>query len=67
MSTRVFQPVDTAQDSSQNSRSAVAFRVSPRSLLPEGLLNTLTRDEILDLVAYIRSGGDPGHQAFDKK
>ncbi|HCK52377.1 MAG TPA: heme-binding protein [Planctomycetaceae bacterium] len=40
---------------------------SKTSLMPEGLLNTLTRDEILDLVAYIRSGGDPGHQAFDKK
>ncbi len=28
------------------------------SLMPEGLLNTLTRDDILDLMAYVRSGGD---------
>ena len=40
---------------------------SKTSLMPEGLLNTLTRDEILDLIAYIRSGGDPGHRAFSKK
>ena len=40
---------------------------SKTSLMPDGLLNTLTRDEILDLVAYIRSGGDPGHGAFSKK
>ena len=30
--------------------------VSP---MPTGLLNTLTLDEILDLLAYLRSGGDP--------
>ena len=40
---------------------------SKTSLMPEGLLNTLTRNEILDLVAYIRSGGDPKHAAFSKK
>ena len=28
------------------------------SMMPEGMLNTLTRDEVLDLMAYIRSGGD---------
>ena len=29
------------------------------STMPMGQLNTLTRDEILDLLAYIRSGGNP--------
>jgi len=38
--------------------------VSPVSMMPTGLLDTLTRDEILDLVAYLRSGGDPGDPAF---
>lgn len=28
------------------------------SMMPEGLLNTLSKDEVLDLMAYIRSGGD---------
>jgi len=31
---------------------------------PLGILNTLTRSEILDLLAYIQSGGDPDHAIF---
>jgi putative heme-binding domain-containing protein len=31
---------------------------SKLSPMPTGLLNTLTLDEILDLLAYLRSGGD---------
>lgn len=38
-------------------------RLSP---MPEGLVNVLTKDEILDLVAYLESGGLPGHSAFKK-
>ena len=38
--------------------------VSPISLMPQGLLNTLTKQEILDLVAYVLAGGDPAHEAF---
>ncbi len=37
---------------------------SALSPMPEGLLNTLQRDEILDLLAYIESGGDPTHPVF---
>jgi putative heme-binding domain-containing protein len=37
---------------------------SPISMMPQGLLDTLSQDEILDLVAYLRSGGDPNHTAF---
>ncbi len=33
-------------------------RPSPVSMMPEGLLNTLKQDEILDLVAYVLSRGD---------
>ncbi len=36
------------------------------SIMPEGLLNTLTRGELLDLVAYILSGGNPNDPAFRK-
>jgi putative heme-binding domain-containing protein len=31
--------------------------ISPVSLMPPGLINTLTPDEVLDLLAYIESGG----------
>jgi putative heme-binding domain-containing protein len=37
---------------------------SPTSIMPKGLLDTLTREEILDLVAYIVSRGDPEHPLF---
>ena len=36
------------------------------SMMPSSLLDTLTKEEILDLVAYLRSGGDPEHPLFKK-
>jgi putative heme-binding domain-containing protein len=39
-------------------------RPSRLSPMPEGLVNILTRDEILDLLAYIESGGKPTTAAF---
>jgi putative heme-binding domain-containing protein len=41
-------------------------RESKVSLMPEGLLTTLSKDEILDLLAYITTGADPNHVAFKK-
>lgn len=38
-------------------------RVSP---MPQGLLNSLTKDDILDLVAYVVSGGDAKNELFKK-
>ncbi len=40
------------------------MRLSETSMMPEGLLNTLNKEEILDLMAYLLSGGDPNHQVF---
>lgn len=37
-------------------------QVSP---MPGGLADVLTADEILDLLAYLRAGGDPTHAAFE--
>ncbi len=37
---------------------------SPVSMMPPGLVNTLTDTEILDLLAYILSGGDAEHPLF---
>lgn len=39
---------------------------SKASLMPPGLLNTLSEDEILDLIAYLESAGDPSHPNFSK-
>jgi len=38
--------------------------VSKASMMPNGLINTLTKDEVLDLVAYLQSGGDPDAPVF---
>lgn len=35
------------------------------STMPTGLINTLTREEILDLLAYIEAGGREGHRVFE--
>jgi putative heme-binding domain-containing protein len=37
---------------------------SPTSIMPKGLLDQLTREEILDLVAYIYTRGDPQHSVW---
>ena len=37
---------------------------SPLSLMPAGLLNSLDREQILDLVAYLIAGGKADHPAF---
>lgn len=34
--------------------------------MPEGLVNVLTKEEILDLLAYIESGGKATAPAFAK-
>jgi len=41
--------------------------VSKTSMMPSGLINTLTKDEVLDLVAYLLSGGDPDAPVFGQK
>ncbi len=40
--------------------------VSKTSPMPDGLFNRMTRDEILDLTAYLISGGDADHEYFEK-
>ena len=37
---------------------------SPASTMPKGLLDRLTREEILDLISYIAAGGDLNHPLF---
>jgi putative heme-binding domain-containing protein len=37
---------------------------APNSIMPKGLLDKLTMDEILDLIAYVAAGGDANHKLF---
>ena len=36
------------------------------SMMPPGLINSLNKDELLNLTAYLLSGGDSGHEMFQK-
>lgn len=38
---------------------------SPVSMMPPGLINTMSRDDILDLLAYLIAGGDSDHELFE--
>ncbi len=40
--------------------------LSPVSPMPEGLIDTLTADDILDVLAYLRSAANPDDEAFHK-
>ncbi|MEQ8788315.1 MAG: GDSL-type esterase/lipase family protein [Pirellulaceae bacterium] len=52
------KPIEIAVDS-------IEERVkSPKSIMPEGLLSKLKREEILDLIAYVLAGGDEKHMLF---
>ena len=44
-------------------------RIDPARLspMPEGLVNILTHAEVLDLLAYLESGGNPAHAVFNGK
>ncbi len=50
-----------------NRNNIQAMRPSPTSMMPADLLNTLNREEILDLMAYMLSGGNRNHPMFGKK
>jgi hypothetical protein len=44
----------------------VSIEPSKISPMPPGLLNLMREDEVMDLLAYILSGGDRNHPAFKK-
>ena len=44
-------------------KSQELSKISP---MPEGLMNNFTKDEILDLLAFLESLGDPKHSDFSK-
>lgn len=49
-----------------NRNSIEELIVSKTSPMPTGLFNRMTKDEILDLTAYLISGGDARHEYFQK-
>ena len=63
MTSALAPDVQTAVDAAQIKKRSV-FNVS---MMPPGLINGLNKDELLDLIAYLQSGGNPDDKAFAKK
>ena len=61
--TNPFDPATTAKVSKEDIKARELSKVSP---MPPGLLSTCTEEEILDLLAYLESMGDPKHPNFAK-
>ena len=58
---------DPSQQVSIDRKEVKSIELSKISPMPPMLLNMLTQDEILDLVAYVLSGGDKENAFFQKK
>ena len=65
-----YQVNTNMMDPSSNTLVDVAtldsIEPSPISMMPQGLVNTMSKDDILDLLAYYISGGDPESSSFKK-
>lgn len=57
-------PTQPNQQERVDRKHVKTIEPSKVSLMPPGLLNLLSRDEILDLAAYVLSGGDPKSPMF---
>lgn len=57
---------DPDQRVSVDRKEVEEMEVSKTSPMPANLLGLLTKDEIMDLVAYVLSGGDASHEYFKR-
>ena len=57
-------PTEPNQQVRIDRKQVKSIEPSKISLMPPGLLNLLTKDEIFDLLAYVLSGGDPKSPMF---
>jgi putative heme-binding domain-containing protein len=60
----IENPLAKAEPTVLKKSDIAAREKSPTSLMPKGLLDKLTREEILDLIAYVASKGDAKHKWF---
>jgi putative heme-binding domain-containing protein len=60
-------PYDPNKLTNVNRNQIATITPSPISMMPTGLLDTLHDDEVLDLLAYLLSGGNREHALFAKK
>lgn len=43
-----------------------SIEFSQASIMPPGTISGMNRDELMDLIAYLLSGGNARHKAFKK-
>ena len=63
----VTDPEDSTKVAEVAKDDVESVKPSPVSLMPEKLLQPLNENEVLDLLAYMLSRGDPSHPMFSKK
>ena len=61
--TNPFAPDELTPVPSASVKGRTPFNIS---MMPPGLINTLNKDELLDLIAYLVSGGNAKDKAFKK-
>jgi putative heme-binding domain-containing protein len=64
--TVVTDPEDSTKVVELKKEDVADIKPSNISLMPEKLLNGLNENEVLDLLAYMLSRGDPNHPMFKK-
>ncbi|MCE9562291.1 MAG: c-type cytochrome [Planctomycetes bacterium] len=64
--TIVTDPEDSTKVVEVKKSDVESVKPSNVSLMPEKLLNSLNEAEVLDMIAYMLSRGDPGHAMFKK-
>jgi len=57
-------PFNITQETAIASSNIASSEPSPVSLMPPGLINSLNEEELKDLIAYLQSGGDSGHEVY---
>src|SRR5262245_15900131 len=62
----VIDPEDSSKVVELKKTDVAEVKPSNISLMPEKLLNTLNENEVLDMLAYMLSRGDPSHAMFKK-
>ncbi len=62
----MINPFDTTTTATVGKSAIKSRELSKVSLMPPGLIDTFSESEILDLLAYLESMGDPKHPNFSK-
>ena len=57
-------PYNLAQETEIPAAEVATSEPSPVSLMPAGLINRLNEEELLDLMAYLVSGGNAQHEVY---